>query len=52
MWDAMTGNYILTITGVPIAVNGPGTGLQLTEDANGNLIGYYVKLLQIHSHPN
>ncbi len=42
MWDAMTGNYILTITGVPIAVNGPGTGLQLTQDANGNLIGYYV----------
>jgi outer membrane protein assembly factor BamB len=42
MWDAMTGNYILTITGIPIAVNGPGTGLQLTEDANGNLIGYYV----------
>ena len=28
MWDAMTGNYILTITGVPIAA--PGTGVPLT----------------------
>lgn len=42
MWDAMTGNYILSITGVPIAVNGPGTGLQLTGDDSGNLIGYFV----------
>jgi hypothetical protein len=34
MWDAMTGNYILSI------VN--GTSMTLTEDANGNLIGYFV----------
>jgi hypothetical protein len=34
MFDAMTGEYILSI------VN--GTAMQLTEDANGDLIGYYV----------
>ncbi len=34
MYDALTGQYILSITN--------GTGLTLTEDANGNLIGYYV----------
>jgi hypothetical protein len=34
MYDAMTGNYILSI------VN--GTDMTLTEDAHGNLIGYYV----------
>jgi outer membrane protein assembly factor BamB len=42
MWDAMTGNYILTITDVPVAVNGPGTGLTLSSDTSGNLIGYFV----------
>ncbi len=34
MYDAMTGNYILSI------VN--GTSVTLTEDDGGNLIGYYV----------
>ena len=34
MWDAQTGNYILSI------VN--GTSMTLTEDQSGNLIGYYV----------
>ena len=34
MFDAMTGTYILSI------VN--GSAMTLTEDANGNLIGYYV----------
>jgi hypothetical protein len=34
MFDAMTGNYILSI------VN--GTSMTLTEDDHGNLIGYYV----------
>ncbi len=34
MFDAMTGNYILSI------VN--GTSMTLTEDNGGNLIGYYI----------
>ena len=34
MFDAMTGNYILSI------VN--GTSMTLTEDDHGDLIGYYV----------
>lgn len=34
MWDAMTGNYILSI------VN--GSTMQLTSDDKGNLIGYYI----------
>ena len=34
MWDAMTGNYILTITGAQT--------MTLTEDDHGDLIGYYV----------
>jgi outer membrane protein assembly factor BamB len=34
MYDAMTGNYILSITN--------GTSFTLTEDEGGNLIGYYV----------
>ncbi len=34
MWDAMTGNYILTITGAQT--------MTLTEDNQGDLIGYYV----------
>ena len=40
MWDAMTGNYILTINDVPQDWFGSGFGL--TEDDHGNLIGYYV----------
>jgi hypothetical protein len=35
MYDAMTGNWILNITGVPAA-------LTLTEDEHGDLIGYYT----------
>jgi hypothetical protein len=34
MYDAMTGNYILNITGTP--------SMTLTEDQGGDLIGYYV----------
>jgi hypothetical protein len=34
MYDAMTGAYILTIKNTP--------SMQLTTDASGNLIGYYV----------
>ena len=34
MYDAMTGNYILNITGTP--------SMALTEDQGGDLIGYYV----------
>ena len=34
MYDAMTGNYILSIVDSP--------SMTLTEDQNGNLIGYYV----------
>jgi outer membrane protein assembly factor BamB len=34
MYDAMTGNYILTITNA--------TSMKLTTDAQGDLIGYYV----------
>jgi outer membrane protein assembly factor BamB len=34
MYDAMTGNYILSIVNA--------TTMTLTNDANGNLIGYYV----------
>jgi hypothetical protein len=36
LWDAQTGNYILSI------VN--GSSMTLTEDQSGNLIGYYVNL--------
>jgi outer membrane protein assembly factor BamB len=43
MWDAMTGNYILTITNIPTAPPGvPATVLTLTSDSQGDLIGYYV----------
>jgi hypothetical protein len=41
MWDAMTGNYILSITGVPLTATGV-SALTLTEDDHGDLIGYYV----------
>jgi outer membrane protein assembly factor BamB len=34
MWDALTGNYILTITNTP--------AMTLTQDEHGDLIGYYV----------
>jgi hypothetical protein len=34
MWDAVSGEYILSIVNC--------TGLTLTEDQSGNLIGYYV----------
>jgi hypothetical protein len=40
MWDAMTGNYILTIEGNPPGLY--GLGMSLTTDAQGDLIGYYV----------
>ena len=36
MWDAMTGNYILSITNITTGY------LQLTTDDHGNLVGYYV----------
>ena len=36
----MTGNYILSIAN--------GTGMTLTEDAGGDLIGYYVNALLAH----
>ena len=42
MYDAMTGNYILTITMFHFAACVPGNVLSLTADENGNLIGYYV----------
>ncbi len=38
MYDAMTGNYILTIKNTP--------SMQLIEDERGNLIGYYVNSSQ------
>ena len=43
MFDAWTGNYILSIVNCSsqlASTNGGGCGL--TEDANGDLIGYYV----------
>jgi hypothetical protein len=42
MFDAKTGDYILSITGSPLAGLGSQSGMVLTEDASGNLIGYYV----------
>jgi outer membrane protein assembly factor BamB len=43
MWDALTGNYILSITNIPSLPPGvPGTVLTLTTDSQGDLIGYYV----------
>jgi outer membrane protein assembly factor BamB len=41
MWDAMTGNYILTITDAPAGGLG-GVTLTLTTDDHGDLIGYFV----------
>ncbi len=38
MWDAMTGNYILQVTGVPLTP----IYSAMTQDDNGNLIVYYV----------
>ena len=40
MWDAMTGNYILTISNTPSTSS--GYGIPLTTDERGDLIGYYV----------
>jgi hypothetical protein len=40
MYDAMTGNYVLSIINAPAAFL--GSPMTLTEDANGDLIGYYV----------
>ena len=34
MYDAMTGDFVLNITGVTVST--------LTEDQNGNLLDYYV----------
>ena len=42
MWDAMTGNYILTINDIPSGLGSALGGSALTEDDHGNLIGYYV----------
>ena len=39
LYDAMTGEYVLSIVG--------GTTMTLTEDANGDLIGYYVNTTSI-----
>jgi len=41
LWDAMTGNFILSI------VN--GTSMTLTEDDGGNLIGYYVNATNVNA---
>ena len=43
MYDAMTGNYILTISGTP--------SMTLTTDDNGNLIGYYVNSSTTNAFP-
>jgi outer membrane protein assembly factor BamB len=52
MWDAMTGNYILSITGLPSLPPGvPGNLLSLTADDNGDLIGYYVNSSFINAYP-
>ena len=52
MWDAMTGNYILTITNIPSLPPGvPGNVLSLTADDSGNLIGYYVNSSFINAYP-
>ena len=37
MYGAMTGNYILNITGIPSFIS----GFTLTEDSHGDLIAYY-----------
>ncbi len=45
MWDAMTGNYILSIVGCPAGtLIAGGSAMALTEDAGGDLIGYYVNV--------
>jgi hypothetical protein len=40
MYDALTGNYILNITGIPAGIS----GFTLTEDEHGDLIAYYENL--------
>ncbi len=45
MFDAMTGDYILSVVNVPVGLSLPGLtlpGLTLTEDEHGDMIGYYV----------
>jgi len=37
MYDALTGNYVLNITGIPSFIS----GFTLTEDNHGDLIAYY-----------
>ncbi len=45
MWDAMTGNFILSIVGNPAGtVTAGGSAMTTTEDANGDLIGYYTNV--------
>jgi hypothetical protein len=45
MWDAMTGNFILSVVGNPAGtVTAGGSAMTLTEDANGDLIGYYTNV--------
>ena len=43
MWDAQTGNYILSIVNA--------SAMTLTEDASGNLIGYFVNSSATNAHP-
>ena len=52
MWDAKTGNYILSINNIPSLPPGvPGTVLSLTADDQGDLIGYYVNSSFINAYP-
>jgi hypothetical protein len=45
MWDAMTGNFILSVVGNPAGtVTAGGSAMTTTEDANGDLIGYYTNV--------
>jgi hypothetical protein len=40
MYDALTGNYVLNITGIPPGIS----GFTVTEDSRGDLICYYENL--------
>jgi len=44
MWDAMTRHYILQVTGVPVTP----IYTAMTQDANGNLIIYYIDQTSKH----
>ncbi|MGD0071856.1 MAG: PQQ-binding-like beta-propeller repeat protein [Candidatus Bathyarchaeia archaeon] len=44
MYDALTGEWILNVTGT--------TGMTLTEDDHGNLIGYYINSGSIFAPPD